>query len=103
MHAMVAHLHEFMQLYRSVVPFTQQGLEKLNDVYTQYYFRSTNHREVESLEQLLLKNRLEAMEDEGYDRKKNRQKCSICSSYDHNKRCPSKNSSGESSQSHQAA
>ena len=87
MHAMIAHLPEFMQLYGSVVPFTQQGLEKLNDVYTQYYFRSTNHHELESLEQLLLKkNRLEAMEDEGYDRKKNRQKCSICSSYDHNKR-----------------
>ena len=71
MHAMVAHLPEFMQLYDSIVPFTQQGLEKLNDVYTQYYFRSTNHRELESLEQLLLKkNHLETMEDKGYDRKK---------------------------------
>lgn len=91
MHAMIVHLPEFMELYGSIAPFTQQGLEKLNDVYTQYYFRSTNHREQEALEQLLLKkNRLEAMEDEGYDRKKNRQKCSICSSYEHNKRrCPS--------------
>ena len=38
MHAMVAHLPEFMELYGSVAPFTQQGLEKLNDVYTKYYF-----------------------------------------------------------------
>ena len=30
-HAMVAHLPEFIH---SVVPFTQQGLEKLNDMYT---------------------------------------------------------------------
>ena len=53
-HAMVAHLPKFMQLYGRIVPFTQQGVEKLNDIYTQYYFRSTNHRELESLEQLLL-------------------------------------------------
>ena len=69
MHAMVAHLPEFMQLYDSIVLFTQVGLEKLN-VYTQYYFRNANHCELESLKQLLLKNHLETVKDKGYDWKK---------------------------------
>ena len=43
MHALVAHLHEFLQI-------TQQGLEKLNDVFTQQYFQSTNHREYDALQ-----------------------------------------------------
>ena len=60
MHALVAHLHEFLQIHGAIVPFTQQGLEKLNDVFTQQYFQSTNHREYDALKQLLLKqNRLE--------------------------------------------
>ena len=37
-------------------------LEKLNDVYTNYYFKNTNHHEFDSLKQLLLKkNRLETL------------------------------------------
>ena len=50
MHALVAHLHEFLQIHGAIVPFTQQGLEKLNDVFTQQYFQSTNHREYDALQ-----------------------------------------------------
>ena len=86
-HALVAHLHEFFEIYGTVVPFTQQGLEKLNNVYTQFYFRSTNHHEYESLKQLLLKQiRLESLADMGYQRKKQIQTCSVCKQPGHNKR-----------------
>ena len=34
MHALVAHLPQFITLYCSIIPFTQQGLEHLNDHYT---------------------------------------------------------------------
>ena len=87
MHALVAHLHEFLQIHGAIVPFTQQGLEKLNDVFTQQYFQSTNHREYDALKQLLLKqNRLEALTDMGYERTKKVQTCSICKQPGHNKR-----------------
>jgi len=87
MHALVAHLHEFLQSHGAIVPFTQQGLEKLNDVFTQQYFQSTNHREYDALKQLLLKqNRLEALTDMGYERTKKVQTCSICKQPGHNKR-----------------
>ena len=88
-HAMVAHLHEFFKIHEAIVPFTQQGLEKLNDVYTQFYFRSTNHHNYDSLKQLLLKkNRMENLTDMGYEREKNLQKCSKCKQPGHNKqRC----------------
>ena len=86
-HALVAHLHEFFQIHGAIVPFTQQGLEKLNDVYTHYYFKSTNHHEFDSLKQLLLKkNRLETLADMGCERKKKVQTCSICKKSGHNKR-----------------
>ena len=53
---------EFLDMYGTIVAFSQQGLEKLNDEVTQDYFRSTNHRDGEAQKQLLLKlNRLEEM------------------------------------------
>ena len=86
-HALVAHLHEFFQIHGAIVPFTQQGLEKLNDVYTHYFFRSNYHLEYEALKQLLLKkNRLETLADMGCERKRKVQTCSICKSPGHNKR-----------------
>ena len=55
MHAMMYHVQEFMELYGSILPFTQQGLEKYNDVMTKQYFRSTNHRGTEALKQIMEK------------------------------------------------
>ena len=55
LHVLVSHMPEFLKLYGSISPFSQQGLEKLNDNITKSYFRSTNHRDISSLHQLLLK------------------------------------------------
>jgi hypothetical protein len=45
MHTFVSHLHEFVRLYEDVNQFTTQGLEKMNDLCTGYYFRSNNKRD----------------------------------------------------------
>ena len=43
MHSLVMHVSEFIDLYVSLKPFSQQGLEKLSDLTTIHYMRSTNH------------------------------------------------------------
>ena len=43
MHTLVYHVPEFIGLYGCLAPFSQQGLEWLNDSLTKDYFRSTNH------------------------------------------------------------
>ena len=32
------HVGEFMELHQSILPFTQQGMEKHNDIMTKDYF-----------------------------------------------------------------
>ena len=87
-HVLVAHVPEFLEIYGTIVAFSQQGLEKLNDEITQDYFRSTNHRDGhESLKQLLLKrNRLEEMAYTDCSRKKQIQNCKIFKKPGHNSR-----------------
>ena len=43
-HIFVAHLHEFKQINGSINNFNMQGLEKLNDMSTNQFFRATNKR-----------------------------------------------------------
>ena len=87
MHALAMHIGEFIQLHGSVVRFTQQGLEKLNDLTTKHYQRATNHQERQSLQQVLQKRlRIEALEEMGYQRVKRVQTCSKCKQAGHNKR-----------------
>ena len=65
-HILYCHVPEVLEAYGSIAIFNQQGLEKLNDELTQSYFRSTNHRDEESLKQLLLKlNRLQELVHSG--------------------------------------
>ena len=79
-HAMANHVSEFMQIHGSVLPFTQQGLEKYDDVMTKQYFRATCHRDTQALRQILEKqNRIEYLRDR--DAKKPKcfeTKCSNC-------------------------
>jgi hypothetical protein len=49
MHAFAQHVPEFLRLYGNIVIFSQQGLEKLNDLTTKHYHRSTNHQGYEAL------------------------------------------------------
>lgn len=63
MHAFVAHLHEFVHLYKDINAFNCQGLEKLNDISTTQYFKGTNKSD-NALHQMLKKrNRLEYLAD----------------------------------------
>lgn len=88
-HALAMHVPQFIELYGNLTKFTEQGLEKLNDLTTQHYLRSTNHKdkEMDSLQQLILKrNRLENLELDGYQRTKRKCTCTICGQTGHNKR-----------------
>ena len=55
MHALYAHVPQFLQLYSNIAHYTQQGMEKYNDRASKDYFRSTNHRGIDALKQLFLK------------------------------------------------
>lgn len=85
-HAMVSHVPEFLQLYGTIAPFTQQGLEKLNDITTKDYFRGSNHQKEAALTQIMQKrNRIEHLmhiTDHLYGQKT----CSVCGDKGHNKR-----------------
>ena len=84
MHCMVAHVPHW-----AVVPFTQQGLEKYNDLMTKHYFRSTSHRGEQCLVQVLQKqNRIELLERQSAKRQKKREvKCSNCKEKGHKWTC----------------
>ena len=47
-HAFSMHVSQFLRLYGNIVQFTQQGLEKLNDLTTRYFHSSSNHHEIET-------------------------------------------------------
>ena len=84
MHALNAHIPEFLKLFRNIAYYTQQGMEKFNDRASKDYFRSTNHRGTNALKQLFLKkNRLQYLEAGGYVRKKSSYTCSNCYNVDH--------------------
>ena len=97
-HALAIHVPEFIRLHGNITKFTQQGLEKFNDLTTKHYLRSTNHREAEAMVQLMEKrNRLEGLEVEGYQRKVRTCKCHYCGQIGHNKRtCPARDQENSS-------
>ena len=87
MHCLAMHVSEFLQLYGNIGQFTQQGLEKLNDLTTIFFQHASNHHEQEALKQILEKrNRIEELEYQGYQRSVREQKCSKCKQKGHNKR-----------------
>ena len=88
-HAMAMHVPQSIELYGNITKFTEQGLEKLNDLTTKHYLRSTYHRDkdMDALQQLILKrNRLEGLELDGYQRTKRKCTCTSCGQVGHNKR-----------------
>ena len=71
MHALVSHVPEFLKLYGNIEFFTQQGMEKYNDITSKNYFRSTNHQGVSAIKQLFLKRkRAQHLEAAGCEREK---------------------------------
>lgn len=91
-HAFAFHIPEFMERYGSICKFSQQGLEKLNDITTQHYLRGTNHHCTEALKQVMEKrNRLEQLSDEGYRRTPRSNHCRTCGETGHiSRNCPSR-------------
>ena len=85
MHCMMYHVSEFMQLHGSILMFTQQGLEKYNDLMTKDYFWATCHQNEQCLIQILQKqNRLEHLENLGAQRpNKHAITCSNCKQKGH--------------------
>ena len=70
--AFCMHMPEFIKLYGSLLSFTQQGLEKLNDRSTKDFQRASNHHNIKSLKQMLEKrNRIEILEDKSWESKSN--------------------------------
>ncbi|XP_033730336.1 uncharacterized protein LOC117319683 isoform X1 [Pecten maximus] len=58
-HTLRYHVSELFQLHGNLVRFSQQGLEKMNDIITESYLRATNHRGHSALKQVMEKqNRL---------------------------------------------
>ena len=59
MHAFVAHLVEFVHLYKDINAFNCQGLEKLDDMTTGQFFKGTNKQETALHQILKRRNRME--------------------------------------------
>ena len=90
MHVLAYHIPEVMRLYGNPTSFCQQGLEKLNDLVTKWYFRSSNFGK-DSFRQIMHKQHRIRLLEEKYKRTlKWRVRCSVCNKQDgHNKRtCP---------------
>ena len=86
MHVLSYHVPEVMRMYGNISYFCQQGLEKLNDQVTKWYFRSTNFGK-SALKQIMLKQgRLRMLEENCKRSPKWRVKCSVCQKQDgHNR------------------
>ena len=86
-HAMLCHVGEFLRIHGGLLPFTQQGLEKYNDVMTKDYFRGSNHQGEQALLQIMQKhNRMEHLKDlEVKTPKHHEVTCSNCGVEGHNK------------------
>jgi len=63
MHVLKYHVSELIQRHGNLIKFTQQGLEKLNDIMTKQFFRSSNHKGCSALKQVMEnQNRLYTLE-----------------------------------------
>lgn len=84
MHVLRFHVGELVRLHGNIIKYSQQGLEKLNDIVTKQYFRSSSHKGQIALKQVMEKqNRMTFLED--FKRKKNEKLCSICRQNGHTK------------------
>ena len=90
MHVLAYHFPEVMRFHGNPSFFCQQGLEKLNDFVTKWYFRSTNFGK-SALAQIMQKQgRLRLLETKCRRSPKWNVKCSLCKTKDGHNRltCP---------------
>ena len=85
MHILVCHIAEVIKLNGNLSNFTEQGLEKLNDNVSKWYFRSTSFNKETVLRQVIQKqNRLRKLQFDGGEKtRKVTQKCKRCKSKEH--------------------
>lgn len=91
MHVLMNHFPESMKFHGNLNLFCMQGVEKMNSEVTQWYFRSTNHHSLQSLQQIMEKqSRIEILSSK-CSLKKFEISCGCCGKQGHNKRtCPNK-------------
>ena len=86
MHILANHLPEAMRLHGNVVNFCQQGLEKLNDLITKWYFRSTNYDSTALAQIMHKQHRIRMLAGKCRRAPKFKLTCSKCKHTGHNKR-----------------
>ena len=86
MHVLACHIPEMMRLHGNISHFCQQGLEKVNDLVTKWYHRSTNFG-AKSMSQILAKqHRLQTLGTKFKPQPLWNVQCSKCNQTGHNKR-----------------
>ena len=89
MHVLAFHVPEVMRLHGNVSHFCQQGLEKLNDLVTKWYHRSTNFGSAAMAQILTKQHRLHVLQGKCKRKPKWSVTCSKCKMSGHNMRtCP---------------
>jgi len=75
-HALHVHVPEFLKLYQNLACYTQQGMEKYNDTVSKHYFRSSNHRRVSAIKQIVLReHRIQLLGTAGAERVEESHNC----------------------------
>ncbi|XP_069103679.1 uncharacterized protein [Argopecten irradians] len=89
MHILFYHVAELIEIHGNISKFTQQGLEKMNDVCTKAYFRSTNHKNNTALKQILEKQNRQHLLEHNFRDKEKTVTCSNCKKVGHRcGKCP---------------
>ena len=85
-HILSKHIPEFLHKHMNINQFTQQGIEKLNDQTTLEFAKSTNYNfhNLDALKQIRKCNRIEYLEDHGFQRLTKTITCSVCQEKGHN-------------------
>ena len=91
MHVMACHVPEAMRLHGNISHFCQQGLEKVNELVTRWYKRSTNFGK-DSYRQIMAKqHRLHLLQDRCKRTPKWTVQCSNCNQKGHNRQTCGRN------------
>ncbi|KAJ8019299.1 hypothetical protein HOLleu_42180 [Holothuria leucospilota] len=96
MHVLINHVPDALRLHGNISNFSQQGLEKLNDNVTSWFFRSSSHVKTNAFRQIMQKqNRIHHLAS-SCQRVNVSVVCKVCTKRGHNKRtCPESQASSD--------
>lgn len=86
MHVLMNHVPDSLRLHGNISNFSQQGLEKLNDYVTAWYFRSTSHIKNQAFRQVMQKQNRINLLTLPCRRINTSVTCTVCHKLGHNKR-----------------